>query len=40
MPGIESLSEKEMLNVIFIFIIVTAKYIVKLMFIRKEKNMY
>ena len=37
MSGIESLSEKETFNVIFIFPRITAKYTVKLMLIRKEK---
>ena len=38
MPDFETLSEKEKLNVIFIFPRITAQYIIKLIDIRKEKN--
>ena len=37
MPDFETLSEKEKLNVIFIFPRITAQYIIKLIDIRKEK---
>ena len=37
-PEFETLSEKEKLNVIFIFPRITAQYIIKLIDIRKEKN--
>ena len=37
MPDFETLSEKEKLNIIFIFPRITAQYITKLIDIRKEK---